>query len=61
LCHGLQVEIDLSKVKSKKTDLSTDKGRLDFLETDMSKNFARSSKELLIEKYVPPSAIRVVK
>jgi RHS repeat-associated protein len=54
------VEIDLTKVDSKKVDLSTDAGRKEHLKGVTATNWAKKSGEVLVEKSVPPEAVREV-
>jgi hypothetical protein len=54
------VAINLEKVPSKIIDLSTDAGRATYLKGVTAWTFARASAEVLIEKYVPPEAIKLV-
>ena len=55
------VEIDLSQVSGRVIDLSTDVGRNTYLKGATAKGFAKGSLEVLIEGFIPPEAIKLVK
>lgn len=55
------VEIDLTKVESNVINLSTESGRSTYLKGVTATNFAKSSSEVLIEEFVPSSAIKLLK
>ena len=62
--HNLRiVEIDLNKLRRKNTiyDLSTQIGRETYLKGSTARAFAKGSKEVLIEGFIPADALKVIK
>ena len=53
-------EIDLRRIVGVYYDLSTEAGRLRYLNNPVARRFAADSEEVVIEGYVPPVAIRSV-
>jgi RHS repeat-associated protein len=55
---GRIVEIDLNKVHSPTLDLTNPEIAIQYLSPGRSMNYARSSQEVLIENYIPSSAVK---